>query len=368
MFPELKIGDLVAKTPIVQGGMGVGISLSGLASAVAEQGGIGIIASVMVGMNEPDISKKPIEANLRALRNEIAKAREKTKGIIGVNIMVALTTFKEMASTAIKSRADIIFSGAGLPLDLPRILLDTCEEKKEQFKTKLVPIVSSARAAGVIAKRWMTRYSYAPDALVLEGPNAGGHLGFKAEELYDSNFSLENLLPLVLDEAKKIEDQSGKQVPVIVGGGVYTGADIAKFLDLGASGVQMGTRFVATEECDADVRFKEAFISATSDDIAIIKSPVGMPGRALKSQFIHDMEDGKTKPFKCSFHCIHTCDPKTTPYCIALALISSVEGELDKGFAFCGANVGKVDKIISVKELFETLQAEYNVARQQMIK
>jgi len=368
MFPELKIGDIIAKIPIVQGGMGVAISLSGLAAAVAEQGGIGIIASVMIGMKEPDVAKNPIEANLRALRNELLKAREKTKGIIGVNIMVALTTFKEMVRTVIETRGDIIFSGAGLPLDLPRILLDTCDEKKELFKTKLVPIVSSARAAGIIAKKWMTRYNYCPDAIVVEGPKAGGHLGFKAEELFDPNFSLEEIFPLVLEEAKRIEDKAGKPVPVIAGGGIYSGEDIAKFLDMGASGVQMGTRFVATNECDADIKFKEAFINATADDVTIIKSPVGMPGRALKGKFISDMEDGKKKPFKCVFHCLHTCEPETTPYCIALALIAATRGDLDRGFAFCGENVHKVDKIISVKELFQTLQTEYDIATNQLAR
>ena len=251
-FPSLSIGDLTAKMPIVQGGMGVGISLSGLASAVANQGGIGVIAGAMIGMKEPDVAKNPIEANLRALRQELTKAREKTQGIIGVNIMVALTTFSQMVRTAIENRADIIFSGAGLPLEMPKHLLQACEEKKEEFKTKLVPIVSSARAATLIARKWLSRFDYLPDAFVVEGPKAGGHLGFKREEINDPNFALEVLVPQVVEAAKRLEDQKGRAVPVIAAGGIYTGEDIKKFLDLGASGVQMGTRFVATKECDAD--------------------------------------------------------------------------------------------------------------------
>ncbi len=205
-FPSLTIGDLIAKLPIVQGGMGVGISLSGLASAVANQGGIGVIAGAMIGMREPDIVKNPVEANVRALKNEIIKARELSPtGILGVNIMVALTTFKEMVKASIESHANIIFSGAGLPMDLPKIFLDTCEEKKEQFKTKLVPIISSARAASVIAKKWQAKTGLLPDAFVVEGPKAGGHLGYKYEEITDPGHSLEHIVPEVVETVKKIK-------------------------------------------------------------------------------------------------------------------------------------------------------------------
>ena len=301
-FPSLQIGNLTAKVPVIQGGMGVGISLSGLASAVANQGGIGVIAGAMIGMKEPDVAKKPLEANLRALRNEIIKARELSNGIIGVNVMVALTTFSQMVRTAIENKADIIFSGAGLPLEMPRHLLQLCEEKKEEFKTKLVPIVSSARAATVIAKKWLSRFNYLPDAFVVEVPKAG-------------------------------------HVPVIAAGGVYTGADIKRFLDLGAAGVQMGTRFVATHECDADERFKQSYLAAKQEDVTIIRSPVGMPGRALCNDFISAAREGLKKPFKCIFHCVSTCQQEKTPYCIAQALINAMRGNLERGFAFCGANV-----------------------------
>jgi len=363
-FPSLKIGDITASIPIIQGGMGVGISLSGLAAAVANQGGIGVIAGAMIGMREPDIAKNPIEANVRALGTEIKKARELSpNGLLGVNIMVALTTFKEMVRTSIENRANIIFAGAGLPLELPRVLLDACEAKKEEYKTKLVPIISSARAATVIAKKWSLRFGYTPDAFVVEGPKAGGHLGFKFEELNDPNYSLESLVPQVLDAVKSIEDSSGQAIPVIAGGGIYSGEDIARILDLGASGVQMGTRFVATHECDANQRFKEAFVNATEEDITIIQSPVGMPGRALMNSFIAASREGKKKPVKCVFHCVSTCEQDNTPYCIANALIAAMRGNLDKGFAFCGANVAKVNSIISVKELIQTLQEEYNIFR-----
>ena len=367
-FPALKIGDLTAKIPVVQGGMGVGISLSGLASAVANQGGIGVIAGAMIGMKEPDVAKDPLTANLRALRNEILKARELSNGIIGVNLMVALTTFSQMVRTAVENKVDIIFSGAGLPLDMPHHLLQVCEEKKEEFKTKLVPIVSSARAATVIAKKWASRFGYTPDAVVVEGPKAGGHLGFKAEELQDPGHSLEVLVPQVVDAAKAMEDKCGRAVPVIAAGGVYSGADIMKFLELGASGVQMGTRFVATHECDADDRFKQSYLSARDEDITIIKSPVGMPGRALGNEFITASREGKKKPFKCVFHCVHTCEQEKTPYCIAQALINAMKGNLERGFAFCGANVARVNKIISVHELMDSLQKEFDDAMSTLSK
>ncbi len=359
-FPVLQIGELTARLPIVQGGMGVGISLSGLASAVANQGGVGVIAGAMIGMKEPDVVKNPIEANVRALRNEIIKAREMSNGIIGVNLMVALTTFAEMARASIEQRADIIFSGAGLPLDLPKHLRDACEQKKEEFKTKLAPIVSSARAAAVISKKWLTRFDYLPDAFVVEGPKAGGHLGFKPEELNDPAHTLESLVPEVVDAVKRFEDQKGRAIPVIAAGGVYSGGDIKRFLDLGASGVQMGTRFVATHECDADARFKEAYIKAREDDITIIKSPVGMPGRAIGNGFIESMRQGLKKPFKCSFKCVVTCEQEKTPFCIAAALINAMKGNLDRGFAFCGSNVANINGIVSVRELLDSLQTEFD--------
>lgn len=361
-FPALHIGDLIAKKPIVQGGMGVGISLSGLASAVANEGGIGVIAGAMIGMKEPDVAKNPLEANLRALRNEITRARSLSNGIIGVNIMVALTTFTQMVRTAIEHKIDVIFSGAGLPLDMPRALRELCDEKKEEFKTKLVPIISSARAASVVARKWLSHFDYLPDAFVLEGPKAGGHLGFKREEIDDPAHAVDVILPEVLDTAKSFEDKFGRPVPVIVGGGVFTGADIRRYLDMGAAGVQIGTRFVATEECDADIRFKQAIVNAKKEDITIIQSPVGMPGRAVCNDFIKASRKGLTKPFKCIFHCVKTCEREKTPYCIAQVLLNAMKGNLDRGFAFCGANAYRVNEITTVPKLIDTLEAEYDAA------
>lgn len=354
-LPSLKIGDLTARLPIIQGGMGVGVSLSGLASAVAEQGGIGVIAAAAIGFTEPDFRTDYVAANSRALRREIRKARSSGSGILGVNVMVATTNYAEIVTAAVEEGIDIIFSGAGLPLALPKYA-------KGPDGPKLAPIVSSGRAAGVICKSWLHRYDRLPDAFVVEGPLAGGHLGFSTEQIDDPAYRLENLVPAVIEAVKPYAAKAGRHIPVIGAGGVYTGADILRFLEMGADGVQMGTRFVATHECDAADEFKQAYIDAGEKDVTIVKSPVGLPGRALRNKFIEDVENGGKKPFVCPYHCIKTCDYTKSPYCIALALINSRRGAVSKGLAFAGRNVHRVDSIVSVKELMNTLAAEYEAA------
>jgi len=354
---ELIIGDLVAKAPIIQGGMAVGISVSGLASAVANAGGIGVIATAGIGQLDMNPHTNYTQVNNAALIVEIRKAKEKSKGIIGVNIMVALSNYAEQVRVAIEEGTDIIFSGAGLPLNLPGYL-------PEGKKTKLIPIVSSGKAAAIIARRWIDKYNYIPDAIVVEGPRAGGHLGFKKENLFDSKYELENLLSDVLKQTKLLEDKYNKPIPVIPAGGIYTGADIYKFMKMGASGVQMATRFVATYECDASDEFKRSYLRAKEEDIIIIDSPVGMPGRAIRNQFLTDVQHGQKKPFKCPFHCIITCNIKEAPYCIAEALLNAKEGRINDGFAFSGANVYRVNDIVHVKDLISSLIAEYNSAKE----
>lgn len=352
----LIIGDLKIEVPIIQGGMAVGISLAGLASAVAKQGGVGIIATAGIGNEEGDLYKDFVAASLRGLRKEIRKARELTegKGVLGVNIMVALGLFDEMVQTSIDEGIDIIFSGAGLPLNLPKFLTPNC-------KTKLVPIVSSGRAAKIICTKWDRQYNYAPDLVVVEGPLAGGHLGFNLEELSRiDDYKLEKLVVDTIREVKPYEEKYNKKIPVIAGGGVYTGEDIVKFLNLGCAGVQMATRFVATFECDADEKFKQAFVDAKKEDLIFIKSPVGLPGRAIRNKFLNDVEEGKKVPIKCPYKCIKTCTPQESPYCIAFALVNAQKGHLNGGFVFAGANAYRVDKIVSVKELMDSLIKEVN--------
>src|SRR4030042_3167342 len=315
----LKIGNQSITIPIIQGGMGVGISLSGLAAAVANEGGVGVISSAGLGLLYKDFSTNFLEASIHGLREEIRKAREKTLGVIGVNIMVAMTNYVDMIKTCISEKVDIIIAGAGLPLDLPSFL------KKDSI-TKLIPIVSSARATRIICEKWKAKYDYLPDAVVVEGPKAGGHLGFKEEQIGDNNYSLERLVPEIVDELKPFEEKYNQTIPLIAAGGIYTGEDINNIMKLGASGVQMGTRFVTTDECDASQGFKQAYIDASEKDIEIIKSPVGMPGRVIFSNFIQKVKDGKKQPKRCPFKCIKTCDISKSPYCIIVALINALKG------------------------------------------
>ncbi len=353
MMKSLKIGDLLARIPIVQGGMGVGISLSGLASAVAGQGGVGVISSAGLGVIYSDYSRDYNAASIWGLKEELRKAREATKGIIGVNVMVAMSNFADMVRTAIAEKADIIFSGAGLPLNLPSFL-------KEGARTKLAPIVSSARAAGLLCKKWFSEYGYIPDAVVVEGPKAGGHLGYKPEQIADEHFSLESIVPEVVREVRSFGAAHGCRIPVIAGGGIYTGEDIYRIMQLGVDGVQMGTRFVTTEECDAAPAFKQSYLDARKEDIEIIQSPVGMPGRAIRNSFLDKVQQGLKRPKACPFDCIKTCDVTRSPYCIMLALYNAFKGKLQNGYAFCGANAWRAEKIQSVKELIESLRREYD--------
>ena len=357
-MPKLRIGDAVARLPIVQGGMGVGISLSGLASAVANEGGIGVIAANSIGMLDPEYYAKHKDANAIILRREIRKAREKTSGLIGVNIMVAVDDYPDLLRVCMEEKVDFAFLGAGLPIKGIPI------EDLRASGLKVVPIVSSARAAGLIFKSWSKKYHDIPDAVVVEGPKAGGHLGFKAEQIDDPDFALEQILPGVVAEIKTFEDKYRRTIPVIAAGGVFTGDDIYKVFNLGASGVQMGTRFVATHECDANIRFKESYLACREEDIEIIKSPVGLPGRAIRNSFLKKIAAGKKIGFKCAWRCLKSCDIKHARYCISLALDNARQGILDKGFAFAGSNAFRVDKIVSVNELLQELIAQYQTAEE----
>jgi NAD(P)H-dependent flavin oxidoreductase YrpB (nitropropane dioxygenase family) len=336
--------------------MGVGISLSGLAAAVANEGGVGVISSAGLGLLYSDFKGNFLEASIHGLKEEIRKAREKTLGVIGVNVMVAMSNFADMIKTSVAEKVDIIIAGAGLPLDLPSFL-------KKDSPTKLVPIVSSARAAKIICEKWKSNYDYLPDAVIVEGPKAGGHLGFKEEQISDNDFRLEKLVPEIVTELKVFEDKYNKQIPLIAAGGIYTGQDIHDIMNLGASGVQMGTIFVTTEECDASTAFKQSYINATEKDIEIIRSPVGMPGRAILSNFITKVKAGKKQPKKCPFKCIKTCDISKSPYCIIIALINALKGNFENGYAFAGANAFRATRISSVKEVFQSLLREYRESR-----
>lgn len=348
----IKLGNKQSKYPIIQGGMGVGVSMHNLAGNVSKEGGIGIISTADIGYLEEDFAKEPNKANLRAIGKEIKKARAIAgeDKILGVNIMVALKNYSEIVKECVKQKIDLIISGAGIPKELP--------EYVKESNTKIAPIVSSLRCCKLIVNHWIKKYNYVPDMIVIEGPEAGGHLGFKREELEESaKPKLENITEEVVNYIKGIEEETGKDIPVISAGGIWDSKDIKKFLDLGASGVQMATRFVATNECDASIEFKKAYVNAKNEDIKIIKSPVGMPGRAINNSFIRKMENEKDKIDKC-YNCIKTCNVINSPYCITKALINSVKGKVDNGLIFCGSNVTKIEEIVPVHNLMQELVSE----------
>jgi nitronate monooxygenase len=353
-FNSLKIGNLIAPIPVIQGGMGIGVSSSKLAAAVANAGGIGIISAAQLGYNEDDFEKNPLEANLRALKKHIALAKSKAvNGIIGINAMVATNNYEDHIKAAIEAGVDLIISGAGLPTMLPKIVKDS--------SVKIAPIVSSLKAAKVILKLWDKHDNIAPDLVVIEGPKAGGHLGFKVEELEDETLDFDKIVTDIIDETKKYAEKYNKEIPVVVAGGVFDGYDIAKYLKLGASGVQMATRFVVTEECDASQAFKDAYLNCSKEDVQIVKSPVGMPGRAIRNPFVKRTLTEREKITHC-YNCLTPCNPAVTPYCISKALINAVNGNIDDGLIFCGENASRLTKMTTVQELMDELVSEIKKA------
>lgn len=342
----LVIGDLVAKIPVIQGGMGVGVSLSRLAGAVAAEGGIGVISTAQIGYREPDFDLHPIEANLRAIGTEIRKAKEKAKGgIVGVNIMVATRRYEDYVKAAVRAGADLIISGAGLPMTLPALIKGT--------KTKIAPIVSSVKSAQVICRYWTKKYDYLPDMVVVEGPKAGGHLGFTNEQLeHIDELDYDTEIREIIHTVKEFAKTKQKEIPVVTAGGIYTREDMEYAFLLGAKGVQVATRFVTTYECDASEAYKQAYLDAKKEDIVIVKSPVGMPGRAVCNAFIKKAEQGRIPHGRCHL-CVQTCKPDETLYCITEALINAVKGNTEEGLVFCGENAWRANKIESVKDIMQ---------------
>lgn len=347
MSKQLVIGDLVAKIPVIQGGMGVGVSLSGLAGAVAKCGGVGIISTAQIGYRDKDYQASPIECNLKAIKEEIDKAKAIASGVgvVGVNIMVATKRYEDYVIAAVKAGADIVISGAGLPMNLPELVKGSM--------TKIAPIVSSRKAFEVLAKYWKKKYDRCPDLVVIEGPKAGGHLGFDKDELEtitDEKYDEE--IKNIISAVRQTEKENDVKIPVAVAGGIYDRSDFDHAMSLGADAVQISTRFVTTEECDAAPAYKEAYINARKEDIEIIKSPVGMPGRAIHNAFIERVAKGERFINGCK-QCIKMCKPDKIPFCITQALINAVEGKVDEGLIFCGSNAYRANKIETVAQIME---------------
>lgn len=347
----LKIGELTARVPVIQGGMGVGVSLSSLAGAVAAEGGIGVLSTAQIGYREPDFDTDPIGANLRAIGTEIKKARELANdGILGVNIMVATRRYEDYVKAAVEAGIDLIISGAGLPMELPKLA--------GAAKTKIVPIVSSVKSAQVIMRYWWKKYNRLPDAVVIEGPLAGGHLGFHREQLENiEGLHYDEEVKAIIAQVNETAAEHGAEIPVIMAGGVYERSDMEHYLALGASGVQMATRFVTTFECDADDAYKQTYIDAKKEDIVIVQSPVGMPGRAIMNPFMKRAKEGQIPHEKCHL-CISTCEGTDTPYCITDALINAVTGKVDDALLFCGANAYRATRLEHVKDILKEFSSD----------
>lgn len=343
----LIIGDLVATTPIIQGGMGVGVSLSNLAGNVAKEGAIGVISAAHPGYQEEDFENNTLVANLRGLKKHIKRAKEiSNNGIIGVNVMVAINNYVDLVKAAIEAGADLIISGAGLPLNLPEITKDS--------SIKIAPIVSSSKAARIVLSYWKKHFNRTADAIIVEGPLAGGHLGFKKDKIDFETTNFDKNVQSIIEEVKNFENEFNKKIPVVVAGGVFTHEDMMKYLELGASGVQVATRFVGTHECDAHINFKNAYVNCKKEDIEFTISPVGMPGRAIRNKLTETLKTERVPISKC-YNCLIPCTPASTPYCISSALIKAVKGDIENGLVFCGANAYKIDKIVSVKDVIDTL-------------
>ena len=366
----LVIGDLTVEKPVIQGGMGVGISLHRLAGAVAKAGGVGLISAAQIGFTEPDFAENPEEANARAIHKEMKLAREiAPDGVIGFNIMVATKHYDRWVKEAVKAGADLIVSGAGLPVTLPEHVKEDYEEMGgvPGRMVKLAPIVSTAKSATVICKLWDRKYHMAPDLVVIEGPLAGGHLGFSLVQLTAYGADTEDVpatykrdaydeeIRAILKVVSGYGEKYGVKVPVVVAGGIYTHEDLIHQLELGADGVQVATRFVTTEECDAPLAYKEAYIQAKKEDIIIIKSPVGMPGRAIYNSFMAQVNSGKRPPIPKCYRCLEHCDIAKIPYCITQALVNAAQGDEDNALLFCGSNAYRAERITTVDEVMDAL-------------
>ncbi len=357
-FNKLKIGKHIIKTPIVQGGMGVGISWSGLAGSVSKEGGLGVISSVGTGYYDNKehvqrlVAERPLEVenfySKEALIKIFADARKICgKKPLACNVLYAINDYGRVVADSCEAGADIIITGAGLPTNMP-------EFTEGYPDVALVPIVSSAKALKIICKRWQKRYDRLPDAVILEGPKSGGHQGFTYDQCALEENQLENLVKPVVEEAAKWGN-----IPVIAAGGVWDKKDIDEMMDLGASGVQMGTRFIGTHECDAHDNFKDVLLNAKEEDIQLMGSPVGYPARGVRTNLTKLVEKREGPAIKCISNCVAPCnrgvEAKEVGFCIADRLSDAYEGNLELGLFFSGTNGYRINEIISVKELMKKL-------------
>jgi len=358
-FKSLKIGKHIIEKPIIQGGMGVGISWDRLAGSVSREGGLGVISSVGTGIYENRAYAKrvlnggrPYEAENFYSRDALFKIFENARKICGdkplaANVLYAVNEYDRVVKDSCEAGANIIITGAGLPLTMP-------DATKDYPDVALVPIVSTAKALRILCRRWEKTHKRLPDAVIVEGPLSGGHQGFKYEDCFKPENQLEAILPPVVEEAKKWGD-----IPVIAAGGIWDKNDIEKMFALGANGVQMGTRFIGTYECDASDEFKQVILNSKEENIKLFKSPVGYPARGVKTNLHKLIEEGNAPKIKCISNCVAPChrgeEAKVVGYCIADSLSDAYDGKLDTGLFFTGSNGYRLKELISVKELMDKL-------------
>ncbi|MEG1657478.1 MAG: nitronate monooxygenase family protein [Oscillibacter sp.] len=360
----MEIKGRTLSLPILQGGMGVGVSLDRLAGAVAACGGMGTISTALCGFDEPDFETDPFAANLRALDRQVrhAKAVAKGAGLVAVNVMVATAQYADSVRTALRAGVDAVVCGAGLPTDLPALFAQVPEST-----AAMAPVVSGGRSASVLCRLWDRHYGVTPDFVVLEGPLAGGHLGFTPAEAQAAQSGnpkpLGDLLAEVLTALTPFREKYQRDIPVFVAGGVANGGALADYMRQGAAGAQFGTAFIATEECDGSQAYKNALLGATAEDVQIVQSPVGMPGRALRSPLICRVEAGTQSPIARCRRCLTACNPASAPYCISRALIAAVRGDWENGLFFCGANAGQVQAMTTVPDLLARIMEEWRAAQ-----
>jgi len=345
-LPSLKIRNLESKFPVIQAGMGVRVGNADLSAETIIQGGYGTIASVGLG----DIEKSKtdfVEESNRLLTQEIERARELAgnRAPLGVNVMVALSNYEDIVKTSVKAGIDFIISGAGLPIPLPEFVGDA--------DVALIPVISGGRALEVLLRAWKRKYNRKPDAIIAEGPKCGGHLGFSYEMLdHPETCSLD----IILKEIKEVMAKYDCDVPVISAGEVASRKDIEDALRMGYDGVQIGTKFITTEEAGIDRKSKQVFVDAKNEDVVVIKSPVGLPVRVLNTPLVQRVIDGGREKFTCPYRCLRTCRPAKVPFCIAKALLSTWRGDVENGLYMTGCNVDDLDEIIPLKEFFDTLK------------
>jgi len=345
-LPELKIKNYTSRFPVIQAGMGVSVGTGKLAGTVINEGGMGVIASVGLAGSFAKVNTGYVEESNRRLAEEIREARRITggKGPLGVNVMVALTNYESLVRTAVAEGIDFIISGAGIPRNLPGYVNE---------KTAVIPVVSSGKAAALMVRTWMKKYNRRPDALVIEGPLCGGHLGFTFDQAeHPETCTIEK----IYKDTREALGEEHSDIPLIAAEGVNTKEDIEKYITMGFAGVQVGTRFLCTEESGMEPSGQEVFLKAEEEDVVVIKSPVGLPARVLKSPLVNRVMRGERENFTCPYKCLLTCDVKSVPFCIAEALLAARAGNYEHGLFMSGSNVGPIKSVISVKEFFESLK------------